>query len=469
MGSHEDRAYIAIDMKSFYASVECVARGYDPLTTNLLVADDGRSDKTICLAVSPSLKAIGVPGRPRLFEAKKAISDYERRTHTKVKYITAIPRMALYEKVSAQIFSIILHYAAPEDVHVYSIDESFIDATPYLYRYTEEAAAQQLHPAHVMAMTMIREVLRATGITATVGIGTNLYLAKVAMDIVAKKAKPDADGVRIAELNEDSYKYLLWDHRPLTDFWMLGPGKARRLENAAMYTVGDIAERSQWDEDWFYKHFGIDAEILISHAWGHDPVTLHDIKDYRSDNHSRSSGQVLPRPYKFDEARNVFSEMIDGLCADLFSRSLISPRFSWWVSYDYKSLEAVPDYDGDICMDFYGRMHPKHSNGTVKMPFETNSVSTVAPLLLSSFDSRTDHRLLFRRLGVCADDVSDSGGCYQLSFIVDYDALQKEQQLQLALSEVRSRYGSNSIFKGKNLLEGATQLERNSQIGGHRA
>ena len=469
METHEDRAYIAIDMKSFYASVECVARGYDPLTTNLLVADDGRSDKTICLAVSPSLKAIGVPGRPRLFEAKKAISDYERRTHSKVKYITAIPRMALYEKVSAQIFSIILRYAAPEDVHVYSIDESFIDATPYLYRYTEEAAAQQLHPAHVMAMTIIRDVLRSTGITATVGIGTNLYLAKVAMDIVAKKAKPDADGVRIAELNEDSYKYLLWDHRPLTDFWMLGPGKARRLENAAMYTVGDIAERSQWDEDWFYKHFGIDAEILIAHAWGQDPVTLHDIKDYRSDSHSISSGQVLPRPYKFDEARNVFSEMIDGLCSDLFSRSLISPRFSWWVSYDYKSLEAVPDYDGDICMDFYGRMHPKHSNGTVKMPFETNSVSTIAPLMLSSFDNKTDHRLLFRRLGVCADDVTDNGGCYQLSFIVDYDALQKEQQLQHALSEVRSRYGSNSIFKGKNLLEGATQLERNSQIGGHRA
>ena len=463
------RAYIAIDMKSFYASVECVARGYDPLSANLLVADDSRTDKTICLAVSPALKAIGVPGRPRLFEAKRAISDYEQLTGKKIKYTVAVPRMALYEQVSAKIFSIILQYAAPEDVHIYSIDESFIDATPYLYMYESEAALQNVHPAHIMAMTIIRNILRETGITATVGIGTNLYLAKVAMDIVAKKSKADKDGVRIAELNEDSYKFLLWDHKPLTDFWMLGPGKARRLANAAMFTFGDVAERSQWNEEWFYKNFGIDAEILLAHAWGQDPVTIHDIKNYHSDNHSISSGQVLPRPYEFNEVRNVFSEMVDGLCADLFSKNLISPRFSWHVSYDYKSLEAVPDYSGEVCLDFYGRLHPKHSNGIIRMPMETNSAATIVPLMLSSFDLKTDHRLLFRRLNVCAEDVHDNGGYYQLSFLVDHDALNRERHLQKALLDIRSKYGSNSVFRGNNLLEGATQLERNNQIGGHRA
>ncbi|MBR4343495.1 MAG: DNA methylase [Lachnospiraceae bacterium] len=456
-------------MKSFYASVECVSRGYDPLKTNLLVADDSRSDQTICLAVSPSLKAIGVPSRPRLFEAKRAIANYESATHTKIKYITAVPRMALYEQVSAKIFSIILHYAALEDVHVYSIDECFIHATPYLYRYVEEAEVQGVHPAHVMAMTIIRDVLNSTGITATVGIGTNLYLSKIAMDIVAKKAQPDKDGVRIAELNEDSYKFLLWEHRPLVDFWMIGPGKARRLENASMFTMGDIAERSQCDEEWFYKHFGIDGEIIIAHAWGYDPVSIHDIKNYHSDDHSLSSGQVLPRPYKYEEARNVFSEMIDGLCADMFSQSIISPKFSWWVSYDYRSLEELPDYTGETCLDFYGRLHPKHSNGTVKMPLETNSAATVTPLMLSSFDTNTDHRLLFRRLGICAESIRSNNGYYQMSFIVDYDSLIREQHLQKAILDVRSKYGSNSIFKGKNLLQGATQLERNSQIGGHRA
>ena len=298
-----EHCYIAIDMKSFYASVECVARGYDPLTTNLLVADESRSDQTICLAVSPSLKAIGVPSRPRLFEAKQAIQKYEREHQTKVHYITAIPRMAEYERISSLIYSIILRYAAPMDVHVYSIDESFIDATPYLHFYVTEAKAAGVHPAHIMAMTIIRDVLKTTGITATVGIGTNLYLAKVAMDIVAKKAAPDKDGVRIAELNEDSYKYLLWEHKPLTSFWMVGPGKAHRLEKAYLFTMGDIAQKSLWDEEWFYKTFGIDGEILIAHAWGYDPVTIADTKNYKSEGHSLSNGQVLPRPYKYQEAR----------------------------------------------------------------------------------------------------------------------------------------------------------------------
>lgn len=461
--------YIAIDMKSFYASVECVARGYDPLTTNLLVADESRSDQTICLAVSPSLKAIGVPSRPRLFEAKRAIADYEKRTHSRIAYIIAVPRMAEYERVSALIYSVMLRYVAPQDIHVYSIDEAFIDASPYLRFYEDEASKVRVHPAHTMAMTIIRDVLKTTGITATVGIGTNLYLAKVAMDIVAKKAKPDADGVRIAELNEQSYCFLLWEHRPLTDFWMLGPGKARTLEKAHLLTMGDVATRAQWDEEWFYKKFGIDGEILIDHAFGIEPVTMRDIKNYRSDNHSLSNGQVLPRPYKYAETRNVLLEMIDVLCADMFSKNLTAAAFSWWVSYDYKSLEACPNYDGPTVLDFYGRLHPKHNNGTVKTRGATNSFRTVAQAILASFDQKTDHRLLFRRLGVCANDVCADSGTFQLDLFTDYDALEKEKRLQGAMVEVRRKYGLNAIFKGNNMLEGANQLERNQQIGGHRA
>lgn len=433
------------------------------------MADDSRSDQTICLAVSPSLKAIGVPGRPRLFEAKRAIRDYERAHRTKVSYITAVPRMALYEKVSAQIYSIILRYAAPCDVHVYSIDESFIDATPYLSRYAAEAEATGKHPAHVMAMTIIKDVLKETGITATVGIGTNLYLAKVCMDTIAKKAKPDADGVRIAELNEDSYKFLLWDHRPLTDFWMLGPGKAARLEKAYLFTMGDVAQRAQWDEEWFYKQFGIDGEILIDHAFGIEPVSMADIKNYHSVGHSLSNGQVLPRPYQYAEARNVLREMIDVLCQDMFVKNLTAPSFTWWVSYDYKSLEVCPNYDGPKVLDFYGRLHPKHNNGTVKMRIKTNSFQAVADAILASFDLKTDHRLLYRRLGVCANDVAADNGVYQLDFFTDYDALEKEKKLQGAMLEVRQKYGLNAIFKGNNMLEGANQLERNLQIGGHKA
>ena len=289
-------AYIAVDMKSYYASVEAVSRGLDPLKVNLLVADPTRSDQTICLAVSPALKAIGVPSRPRLFEAKQAIRQYEALTGRKVSYITATPRMALYEQVSAQIYSILLRYAAAEDIHVYSVDESFVFCTPYLQFYQAEAERQGVHPAHVMAMTMIRDILKETGITATIGIGTNLYLAKVCMDITAKKAPPDKDGVRIAELNEESYCYRLWGHRPLVDFWMIGPGKARRLDKNYLFTMGDIGERSQGDEEWFYKEFGIDGEILVAHAWGVDPVTMKDIKSYKPGGHSLRSGHVLPRP-----------------------------------------------------------------------------------------------------------------------------------------------------------------------------
>ena len=438
-----DRTYICIDLKSYYASVECVYRGLDPLKEKLLVADPTRSDQTICLAVFPSLKAIGVPGRPRLFEAKQAIRKYEAEHHTKVQYIIAVPRMAEYERISAKIYGIYLHYVAPEDVHVYSIDECFIDVTGYLHMYLEEAKRTGTNPAHVMAMTMIREVLSATGITATVGIGTNLYLAKVSMDIVAKKQPADKDGVRIAELNEDSYKFLLWDHQPLTDFWQIGPGKARRLYKAYMFTMGDIAERSQWDEEFFYKQFGIDGEILLDHAWGIEPVTMADIKNYKSEGHSLSN--------------------------DLFAKNLVTRACTWWVSYDYKSLEACPNYDGPVSLDFYGRLHPKHSNGTVKLGTLTNNLQLITVPMVRQFDEKTDHRLLYRRLGVCAVDVSEDIGMYQMNMFVDYEALDRDRRLTAAMLEVRRKYGANAVFKVMNMLEGATTLKRNMQIGGHKA
>lgn len=464
-----ERAYIAIDMKSFYASVECVARKLDPLKAKLLVADPTRSDQTICLAVSPALKAIGVPGRPRLFEAKQKIFEYEMRTHHIVDYIIATPRMAEYERVSAQIYSIFLHYAAPEDIHVYSIDESFIDCTKYLHIYEEEAERTGKHPAHVMAMTIIREVLSVTGITATVGIGTNMYLAKVAMDIVAKKSKPDKDGVRIAELNEDSYKYLLWDHTPLTDFWQVGMGKSARLENAGLHTMGDVARFSLENEEWFYKTFGIDGEIMIDHAWGIEPVTMFDIKNYHTDNHSLSNGQVLPRPYKYDEARIVFQEMIDVLSTDMFAKNLVSEIFTWWVSYDWKSLDYCPQYNGAVCIDFYGRLHPKHANGTARTMEKTNLSKYITEVMLPNFDSKTDHRLLFRKLTVCAADVVTDEGFFQLDFFTDYNKMDKERRLQGAMQAVRAKFGNNAVLHGMNYLQGATTRERNTQIGGHKA
>ena len=463
------KCYISIDMKSFYASVECVARGLDPLKANLLVADSSRSDQTICLAVSPALKAIGVPSRPRLFEAKQAIDRYEKLHHTKILYITAVPRMLEYEKVSAKIYGIFLKYVAPEDIHVYSIDESFIDCTPYLHLYENEAIRTGQNPAHVMALTMIKDVLKQTGITATVGIGTNLYLAKVAMDIVAKKAPADNDGVRIADLNEESYKTLLWPHTPLTDFWQIGRGKARRLESNMMFTMGDVAERSQIDEEWFYKTFGIDAEILIDHAWGIEPVTMQHIKNYKSDNHSLSNGQVLPRPYKYEEVCIVLKEMIDILCYDMYKKNLVSSKFTWWVSYDYKSLEYCPHYDGPLAIDWYGRLHPAHSTGTVNIRTATNTSKLIIDAIMKDVIAKCDHRILFRKLGICACNVKSDGGCYQMDLFTDYEAINKEKQIHGALLNVRTKYGPNAILKGINLLEGATTRERNEQIGGHKA
>ena len=464
-----DRTCICIDLKSYYASVECVARGLDPLKARLLVADETRSDQTICLAVSPALKAIGVPSRPRLFEAKQAIRLYDAKNRTRTQFYIAPPRMAEYERISALIFSIYLHYVAPEDIHVYSIDEAFIDCTRYLYRFEKEAERQRVSPAHVMARTMIREVLDRTGITATVGIGTNLYLAKIAMDIVAKKSPADKDGVRIAELNEQSYCELLWKHTPLTDFWGLGPGKAKRLMDAHLTCMGDIALRSMKDEEFFYRTFGIDGEILIDHAWGIEPVTMEDIKSYKTSANSLSNGQVLPRPYRYEEARVVFQEMLELLCADLFSKNLTTPALTWWVSYDYKSLEAHPLYSGPVKLDFYGRLHPCHSGGTVRLRTRINALSGILPAVLDSFDKKADHALLFRRLGICAEDVRLDNSACQLDLFSDYDALQKERKLEGAMLEVRKKYGANSLLKGLNFREGATAIERNTQIGGHRA
>ena len=465
----DTRSCICIDLKSYYASVECVARGLDPLKARLLVADETRSDQTICLAVSPALKAIGVPSRPRLFEAKQAVRLYDAKHRTRTQFYIAPPRMAEYERISALIFSIYLHYVAPEDIHVYSIDEAFIDCTRYLYRFEKEAERQHVSPAHVMARTMIREVLERTGITATVGIGTNLYLAKVAMDIVAKKSPADKDGVRIAELDERSYCELLWKHTPLTDFWGLGPGKAKRLMDAHLTCMGDIALRSVKDEEFFYRTFGIDGEILIDHAWVIEPVTMEDIKSYKTNANSLSNGQVLPRPYRCDEARVVFQEMLELLCADLFSKNLTTPALTWWVSYDYKSLETHPLYAGPVKLDFYGRLHPCHSGGTVRLRTRTNALSMILPAVLDSFDKKTDHALLFRRLGICAEDVQLDNSAYQLDLFSDYDAVQKERKLEGAMLEVRKKYGANSLLKGLNYREGATAIERNTQIGGHRA
>ena len=469
MGNDHPRQYIASDLKSFYASVECVARGLDPLKANLLVADESRTDKTIVLAVSPALKSIGVPSRPRLFEAKERIRMFEAYSHTKVDYIIAPPRMAEYIRVSSKIYEIYLRYVAPEDIHVYSIDEVFIDATPYLHLYQAEAEKQGVSPAHCMAMVMIRDVLKTTGITATVGIGTNLYLAKIGMDIVAKKQQADKDGVRIAELDESRYKLLLWTHRPLTDFWQIGPGTAHRLQQRGMYTMGDIAAMSQSNEDLLYKMFGINAEILIDHAFGIEPTTMQDIKGYKSEGHSLSTGQVLPRPYQYGEGKLVFKEMADLLCADLLSKNLMTPSLTWWVSYDPESLNVNPYYQGPVVLDYYGRLHPKHSKGTVKMRVRTNSKALIMERLVPSFEAKVDHQLLIRRLGIAANDVDYDDGCYQCDLFTDFEAVERERKLQRAMLEVRRRYGMNAVVKGMNLLEGATTVERNTQIGGHRA
>ena len=464
-----DMQYLCIDLKSFYASVECVDRGLNPLETNLLVADESRTDKTICLAVSPALKAKGVPSRPRLFEARQAIRLYEAAHRTKVEYIVAPPRMAKYLEVSAKVYEIYRRFLSGDDIHVYSIDECFIDLTPYLHLYQAEAERAGVSPARFLAMRLIRAVLAETGITATAGIGTNLYLAKVGMDILAKKSRPDADGVRLAELGEEEYRLQLWEHRPLTDFWQIGPGTARRLMKHGMQTMGDVAAMSAVNEEGLYRLFGVNAEILMDHAWGIEPVRMSDIKAYKPAGHSFSTGQVLPRPYRFEESLLVFREMAEQAIEGLVEKRMRVPLAVWWVSFDPASLEENPDYRGPVALDFYGRLHPVHAGGTVRFRPETNSRGIILSALDRDFRRKVDSGLLVRRIGLSLNDPREESGAVQTDLFTDPEEQHREHRLQEAMIEVRRRFGKNALVRGMNLLEGATAMERNQQIGGHRA
>jgi Nucleotidyltransferase/DNA polymerase involved in DNA repair len=457
----KSRTYIAIDLKSFYASVECVERGLDPLTTNLVVADESRTDKTICLAVSPSLKAYGIPGRPRLFEVVQKVAQINRTQRPRLEYIVATPRMALYMEVSSRIYGVYLKYVAPEDVHVYSIDEVLIDATDYLVTYS--------CTAHELAMRMIRDVLATTGITATAGIGTNLYLAKVAMDIVAKHTEADKDGVRIAELDEMSYRRLLWDHKPLTDFWRVGRGIAAKLEAAGIHTMGELARRSldQAWEAYLYKLFGINAELLIDHAWGWEPCTMELIKNYRPSANSIGSGQVLMEPYSFEKARVVMGEMIDSLVMDLVEKRLVTDQIVIDVNYD--RMESGRN-DREMARDWYGRTVPKPAHGSVNLGRRTSSTRLISEAVLGLFDRIVDPELYVRRLNVTAANVTpeDRAG-EQLELFGEPFDTEKERRQQEAILEIRRKFGKNAILKGMNFEEGATAMERNKQIGGHKA
>ncbi|MBR5055384.1 MAG: DNA methylase [Bacteroidales bacterium] len=469
------RTYIAIDLKSFYASVECVERGLDPLTTNLVVADASRTDKTICLAVSPSLKAYGIGGRPRLFEVVQKVAQINRGRKVPLKYIVATPRMALYMQVSSRIYSIYLKYVAPEDIHVYSIDEVFIDATDYLVTYSCSA--------HDLAMRMVRDVLGTTGITATAGIGTNLYLAKVAMDIVAKHTDPDKDGVRVAFLDELTYRRLLWNHTPLTDFWRVGHGIAAKLEAAGIHTMGALARRSlepSW-EAYLYKLFGVNAELLIDHAWGWEPCTMAMIKAYRPSANSIGSGQVMTEPYSFEKARVVMSEMTDSLVMDLVEKRLVTDQMV--INVNYESIDRPREsqtvsagtlktvgYSGELVRDWYGRTVPKPAHGSVNLGRRTSSTRLITEAVLGLFDKIVDRDLYVHRLTVVAANVtSENGEGEQLELFGETFDTDKERRQQEAILEIRRKYGKNAILKGMNFEEGATAIERNKQIGGHKA
>ncbi len=466
-------SYIAIDLKSFYASVECVERGLDPLTTNLVVADESRTDKTICLAVSPSMKAaFGLGGRPRLFEVRQ-------RVPRGTDYIVAPPRMALYKEVSRNIHNIYLQYIAPEDIHIYSIDEVFIDASPYLKSY-------RLTPRQ-LAMKMIREVLRQTGITATAGIGTNLYLCKVAMDILAKKMPADKNGVRIAELDEMSYRRQLWDHKPLTDFWRIGPGTMSRLERLGIDTMGKIARLSVDNDEALYTLFGINAELLIDHAWGWEPVMMKHIKAYRPQTRSLSNGQVLPTPYTKQKARTVIREMADSMALQLVASRLVADRITITVGYDKTNLddpERMKNYTGSFSADHYGRKVPRHAHGTKALGSHTSSSSIIMDAVTQLFARLADDSLLIRHLNLTANNVEQEGSVaprpLQLDIFTTYEAIEqkrkqevkqreREQRLQEARLKINQRYGKNAILKGLNFDDGATGIERNLQIGGHKA
>ena len=484
------RIYICIDLKSYYASVECVYRGLDPLKTNLLVADETRSDKTICLAVSPSLKAIGVPSRPRLFEAKQKIRQYEWNHSVHVDYIVAMPRMAEYERISAQIYSIYLRYVSAEDIHVYSIDECFIDVTPYLHLYEDDARAYHVSTPHMLAITMIRDVLSTTGITATVGIGTNMYLAKVAMDIMAKKAPADKDGVRIAELDEITYRQELWDYRPITKFWRVGHGIAEKLAIYGIDTMGKLARMSVQNEGLLYRLFGVNAELLIDHAWGWEPCTIEAVKAYRPETNSFSSGQVLQEPYTFKKARVVIQEMADAMALDLVSKRLVTDQLVLTVGYDAESLtnpEIRAKYHGEITTNHYGKAVPKHAHGSFNFEKPTSSSRLIMEATAELFDRCMNPDLLIRRLNLTTNHVvseasvaAQESAPQQLDLFTDYEALEKQRQeeqarldkerrMQEAQLKIKQRFGKNAILRGLNFEEGATAKERNEQIGGHKA
>lgn len=503
--NNEDRIYIAIDLKSFYASVECLERGLDPMTTNLVVADPSRTQKTICLAVSPSLKSYGIPGRPRLFEvigkvkevnAKRLWGVANRKFESEsydynelkespniaVSYIVAAPQMELYMEYSTRIYNIYLKYVSPEDIHVYSIDEVFIDISNYFKLY-------KLSP-YQMAEMIIKDVFKSTGVTATVGIGTNLYLAKVAMDIHAKNIRPDKNGGRIAELDEITYRQLLWTHRPLTDFWRLGKGYAAKLEANGIYTMGDIARCSigkkdeYYNEDLLYKLFGINAELLIDHAWGWEPCMMEDIKAYKPKSNSIGSGQVLQEAYNFHKGKLIVKEMTDLLALDLVAKGLVTDQIVLTIGYDIENLKnqnISKFYKGQVTIDRYGRKIPKHAHGTRNLSQYTSSTMIIMEAVEILFNRIVDEKLLIRRVTINANNVISEdrawkNSCEQLDMFLDLDAikekeeeLEKERKLQEAIIKLKNKYGKNAILKGMNLEEGATTISRNKQIGGHKA
>ena len=491
------KKYLCIDLKSFFASVECVERGLNPMTTNLVVADKGRTEKTICLAVTPSLKAYGIPGRARLFEVVQKVREVnnQRRLNApkrtfvdksfnseelnnnpslELDYIVAPPRMAYYMEYSTRIYNVYLKYIAPEDIHVYSIDEVFIDITHYLATYKLSA--------HDFARKLIQDVLSTTGITATAGIGTNMYLAKIAMDIEAKHIPADKDGVRIAELDEMSYREKLWSHKPLTDFWRVGKGYANKLERYGMKTMGDVARCSLYDEDLLYRLFGVNAELLIDHAWGWEPCTIKEIKAYKPTTNSLSSGQVLQTPYYFDKAKLVTREMAEALALDLVEKALVTNQVVLTIGYDIDNLtDENIQYKGDIVTDFYGRKVPKHAHGTANIPRYTASSKMIVDATMELYDKIIDKSLLVRRITIAVCKLQKekdviNNQTEQLDLFTDYEKknkqeenLAKEKRMQEAVLSIKKKYGKNAILKGMNLEEGATAKERNSQIGGHKA
>ncbi|MGM9946831.1 DinB/UmuC family translesion DNA polymerase [Floccifex sp.] len=451
------KTYIAIDLKSFYASVECIERGLNPLTTNLVVADESRTQTTICLAVSPSLKQYGLPGRCRLFEVEQKCLEIQNKNNKKINYIIAPPRMSLYIEYSTKIYQVYTKYISEQDIHVYSIDEVFIDISSYLSFYKMNA--------HDFCVFLLKEIYKTTGITATAGIGTNLYLAKVAMDIVAKHANPDENGVRIASLDEISFRKQLWNHKPLTDFWRIGKGIASRLEKNGITTMKELAIQSIQNEDWFYQEFGVDAEILIDHAWGYEPCTMEHIKAYRPSLKSFSYGQVLSRGYSKKEGCIILKEMIDQMVLDLTQKGCKTNSISIYIGYEF-----VSNYKGNTIKDGYGRILPKGLSKSISLQTYTSDSKKIVNLLLDFYQKQVDETLLIRRFMLSCNNVKKMNETFeQLSLFETVEENIEQEKLNQTILDIQKKYGKNAIVKGTNLEQGATTLERNTQIGGHKA